>query len=112
MLLCSYEANRDQYTLKSVKRILLCPEVPSYLNKLLPWKRTPREKSVLVVRKVVSCILIKMIANSISCLYCLDVSGIFYIVYIVCMRGSLKSDLIMDAFLEVLIVNIPVGDNI
>ena len=84
MSLCSYEAKCDQYTLES----LFCSEESCYLNTLLPCNRMLREKSVVLVRKVVPCILIKMITNSISCLHCLDVSSIFYIVYIVSIFAS------------------------
>ena len=78
MLLCSYEANRDQCTLESLKRFLVCPEEPSYFNILILSKRTLCEKSEVVVRKVVPCILIKVSTNSISCSRCLDVSDILY----------------------------------
>ena len=58
-----------------------------------------------------------MITNSISCLHCLDVSCIFYllIVHIVSLPAlsfSLKNDLIVDVLSLVLTANIPVGDNI
>ena len=65
-------------------------------------------------RKVVPCILIKMITNSISCLHCLDVSGIFYFVYIVSLPAFsflLTNALIVDVLSAVLILNIPVGYN-
>ena len=70
--------------LESLKCFLVCLEELSYLNTPLSSTRTFREKAVVVVRKVALCFSIKMITNSISCLYCLDGSDIFYIVYIVC----------------------------
>jgi len=48
------------------------------LSRLLPCNTTFREKAV-VVKKVVLSFSINMITNSISFLYCLDGSEIFYI---------------------------------
>ena len=52
-----------RYSLESVKRFSVCPEEPSYLNTLLLYKRTLREKAVVVVRNVVPCIRIFMYFN-------------------------------------------------
>ena len=55
----------------------------------------------------------KMITNSIVCLHCLDVSGIFHIVYIVvsllAFSFSLQNALIVHVLSAVLIVNIPMA---
>ena len=60
------------------------------------------------------CILIRMITNSISCLDCLDASGVFYIVYIVCIFASTsyfaEECSNCGCLSAVLIVNIPMGD--
>ena len=62
---------------------LVCLEelCTSYSNTLLPCKRF-REKDVVVWMKLMKCFSIKMITNSISCLYCLDGSDMSYIAYI------------------------------
>ena len=90
---------------------LVCLEelCTSYSNTLLPCKRF-REKDVVVWMKLMKCFSIKMITNSISCLYCLDGSDMSYIAYIffvslLTFPFSMTSSLLMD----VLIVNIPVG---
>ena len=99
--------------LESLKCFLVCLEELSYLNTPLSCTRTFREKAVVVVRKVALCFSIKMITNSISCLYYLDESDIFYIVYIVCIFASVpfstKSFLLVDILSAILFVNITIG---
>ena len=59
-----------------LKCCLVCLEKPSYLNTRLPCKRRFREKEVIVWMKVMPSFSIKMITNSIPCLYCLNGSDI------------------------------------
>ena len=72
----------------SVKCFLVCREEPSYLSTLLTCKGTFREKQLLFWGNWCRVFLIKMITNSISCVYCVDLSDIIYIVDIVCIFTS------------------------
>ena len=117
MLLCSYEANRDQCTLESLKRFLVCPEEPSYFNILILSKRTLCEKSVVVVGKARSAMYFNKGDHEFYFLLALSGCEWHSILFtlLVSLRAlsfSLKNDLIVDVLSAVLIANIPKGDNI
>ena len=73
-----------------LKYCLVSLEQPSYLSTLLPCKRMFCEKEVVIWMKVMPCLSIKMITNSISWLHCLDGSDISYIACIFCMVAKVS----------------------